>query len=151
MAEKRGQYQYNDDGTVSQLVSITEAAANGSGLGVTTGDILPVDIQSRYAQTIQTHNAVSVATGWSNGLWQDADGFDKVAVTLKNDASTSNTANIEWSNDGVAIQGVETIIANSTTNNRSAITEIKMRYFRVNIYNGDAVAHTMSAWAYLKA
>jgi hypothetical protein len=114
--------------------------------------ILPVDIQSRLAQTIQTHNAVSIATtAWSNGNWIDADGFDKVGVTMLNDASTSSQLNIQWSNDGSSIHGNENLLTTATSNLRQGITDIKARYFRVQLNNGDTISHTMSAWAYLKA
>jgi hypothetical protein len=51
--------------------------------------IIPIDLQSRLASTIQTHNAVSVAlsTSSTESTWHDADGFDKVGATLLNDAT----------------------------------------------------------------
>lgn len=114
--------------------------------------IQPVDIQARYQQTVQTHNAVSVATGaWSAGSWIDAQGYDKVAVTFVNDASTSNAFNIHWSNDGVNVHYDESLGTPSTASKRGAETATKTRYMRVALLNQDAAAHIMSSWAYLKA
>lgn len=144
---RQGNYQYNDDGTVSQ---ITESSTTLNASNV----IQPIDIQSHLQTTIQTHNAVSVATVTaSNGTsWLDTDGFDKIAVTLLNDASTSSSLSIQWSSDGTTIQGYDlSIIPTGTGQQRSAITDTKMRYARIQIYNGDTAAHTMSAWAYLKS
>jgi hypothetical protein len=115
--------------------------------------IQPVEIQSRYAQTVQTHNAVSVAlSGTSNGIWIDCDGFDKVSATLINDASANSSLLIHWSNDGSTLHGVDTIIGASTQQQKSGIIETRARYARIQCFNQDAtLAHTMSAWVYLKA
>ena len=148
MAEKRGQYYYNDNGTISQLVSI-----EGTDSNITTNDIIPMEIQSRLASTIQTHNAVSVgASGNSTSAsFIDCDGFDKVALTLLNDAATNSQVDIYWSHDGSSNHGQETIIANGGGVRRNGITDIKARYAKMLVYNNDsALAHTMSAWAMLK-
>jgi hypothetical protein len=146
MAEKRGQYQYHDDGTTSQLVSgdisIKESTA-----------IVPVDIQARLASTIQTHNAVSVAANTTSipTTWMDCDGFDKLGITVLNDAGTPSSSGVYWSNDGVNIHGVESTTAASVFQ-QAFIFDIKARYAKVRVNNGDAtLAHVMSAWAYLKS
>jgi hypothetical protein len=115
--------------------------------------IIPIDIQSRLASTIQTHNAVSVAiSGSSSSAWLDCDGFDKLAVHLKNDGSTSSQVNLLWSVDGSTQIGYETILASGSSQYRSVLTDVKSRYVMVQIQNLDAaLAHTMSAYAYLKA
>jgi hypothetical protein len=111
----------------------------------------PTDIQSRYAQTIQTHNAVSVgASSISYGSWIDADGFDKVGITFKNDGSVTSTIYVYYSNDGVSECGFDTI-PTATNATKKAVFDIGARYVRVGVHNGDTAAHTMSAWAYLKA
>lgn len=120
----------------------------------TDSDImLPIEIQGRLQTTTQTHNAVSVAGSGNsiNTSWIDCFGFDKVAMTLLSDASTTNSANLLWSNDGATQHGFEQIITSSTGNTRSGISETKARYLKVQILNGDASAHTMSAWIFLKA
>lgn len=120
-----------------------------------TGSIViqPIDIQSRLASTIQTHNAVSVGatSGNSQGSWFDCDGFTDIAINLMNDAGTANQVNIDWSTDGTNQHGSETPLGSSPLRYRSAVTSIKARYARVTLFNTDASAHTMSAWAYLKA
>lgn len=115
--------------------------------------VVPVDIQKRYAETIQTHNAVSVAlSGSSNSTYIDCDGFDKLAINLKNDGNTSSQVNLLWSSDGSSQIGYETILTSGTSQYRSAISDIKARYVLVQIQNLDAsLAHTMSSYAYLKA
>jgi hypothetical protein len=116
--------------------------------------IQPVEVQSKYASTIQTHNAVSIALSGSSipSTWIDCDGFDKLACTMINDASTNSWANIYWSNDGTTLHGFETMFASNAQQQKSGIVDIKARYAKVVLGNADAsLAHTMSAWAYLKA
>jgi hypothetical protein len=122
-------------------------------VNITGSDVMqPVEIQGRYAQTIQTHNAVNVgASGTSNSTWIDCNGFDRLAGTMKNDASTNSSINVFWSNDGVTTHGNETVVAQNTLNLKSFETPIKSRYAMVVVSNSDTIAHTMSAWAYLKA
>lgn len=113
---------------------------------------VPIDVQAHYAKTIQTHNAVSVgASGNSNSSYIDCDGFDKVAFTVLNDAATNSSVETHWSNDGINAHGAETLIVQSTSPNKVGISDIKARYVRVQLKNADTVAHTMSAWVYLKA
>jgi hypothetical protein len=147
MAEKRGQYQYHDDGTTSQLVSgdisIKESAA-----------IVPVDLQARLASTIQTHNAVSVplSTSSTSTSWIDTDGFCDVSVTLMNDANATNQVNILYSHDGITTQGEEVILANAARQRGKASVKLGARYIKIWINNTDAsVAHIMSAWVYLQS
>jgi hypothetical protein len=112
---------------------------------------LPTDQQSRLAQTIQTHNAVSVgASGSSDSSWIDCDGFDRLALTMKNDASTNSQVYLYWSNDGTNSHGYEQFIVTSTAAYKQAETPIKARFVKVQLLNGDAASHTMSAWVYLK-
>jgi hypothetical protein len=115
--------------------------------------IQPSDIQSHLQTTIQTHNAVSVgANGWSESSWLDTDGFDKIAFTLLNDSTTNSSAQIIWSNDGINKHGVEAVaFTTGDVGKRSGISDLKARYCKLSLNNADAIAHTMSAWAYLKA
>jgi hypothetical protein len=116
---------------------------------------LQTDNQNNLASTIQTHNAVSVAlSSYSiQSTWIDCDGFDKLAVTFINDAATTSSVDIKWSNDGVTQHGQDlSVVASNTLINKTGITDVKARYAKVTVVNGDAtLAHTMSAWAYLKA
>jgi hypothetical protein len=122
---------------------------------ITGSDIMqPVEIQGRYAQTIQTHNAVSIGASASStqSTWIDCNGYDQIAVTLSNDGTTASTLNVTWSNDGVTAHGAEAILPNATGSaQRTGIVPVKARYAKLVLINGDAAAHTMSAWAYLKA
>lgn len=132
----------NADGTYSTLV-------HGTG----SDFIQPIDIQSRLAQTIQTHNAVSVvASNYSSGSWIDCDGFDKLAITFSNDAATASFVDVSWSNDGTNTHANDSsVVANNSVQRKTGIVDIKARYAKLTINNLDTVAHTMSAWAYLKA
>jgi hypothetical protein len=132
-----------------------EVQGSGGAANIQSNGILPTDIQSRLQQTIQTHNAVSVAISGSSveSSYHDCDGYDKIAITFMNDAATTSAANIYWSNDGTTAHAYEyNIIPSNTTQKKGAITDTKARYFKVEVVNGDgAASHTMSAWAYLKA
>jgi hypothetical protein len=115
--------------------------------------IQPVEVQSRYAQTIQAFNAVSVAiSGQSTqSSWIDCDGFNELAFTCLNDASTNSGVDVQWSNDGVAIHGVDRG-SSSTEKFKTGNVSTKARYAKLALNNSDsALAHTMSAWIYLKA
>jgi hypothetical protein len=143
MPTKSGAYVYLDDGTSAQQVYV--------GNQIDT-NIQPVEIQSRYASTIQTHNAVSVgASSWSYSSWYDCDGFDKVGVKMKNDASTPTALNIQWSDDNSTTMYDEALVGSGTPNTKGAISDIKGRYARIGILNNDTVAHTVSSSMYLKS
>jgi hypothetical protein len=145
MPTKSGAYVYLEDGSNANQVYVANQIDT---------NIQPVDIQSRLATTIQTHNAVSVALS-SNSLqstWVDCDGFDKLAVTLLNGAVGQMSADVYWSNDGTSNHGFTKDVVNINSTLGSGITDIKARYAKIAVVNGDsAAAHTMSAWAYLKA
>jgi hypothetical protein len=114
----------------------------------------PCDIQNHYQTTIQTHNAVSVAaSGSSTSTVIDCNGFDKIAINAQSDAATSWSADIQWSHDGTSVKGLESgVLANNVTNSKIAVTDVKARYALIKLNNADAgAAHTMSAWAFLKA
>lgn len=122
------------------------------GNGIDASNPLPHKRQSIYAKTTQTINAVSVgASSNINGAWVDCDGFDEIAITFANDSPTSSTLTLHWSNDGINLHGVETLVESSTLQQKAGVSRIKARYARIQITNGDAVAHIMSAWVYLKA
>ncbi|MCM3536596.1 hypothetical protein [Priestia endophytica] len=110
-----------------------------------------VDVQNRYQKTIQTHSAVNVAVDtYVNSAWYDTSGFDKIAVTMVNDANTNSSFGVHWSHDGTGYHGNDTL-GTTATKMASALVDVKARYFRVYVYNKDtAAAHTMSSWAMLK-
>jgi hypothetical protein len=129
-----------DDG--SAYVSLTESQIK-----------VPVDMQAKYQTTIQTHNAVSVAAngGSSSSVFYDTNGFDKIAVTVLNDAGTTSQVDVQWSNDGTNWHATETIIASGTSQRKSGSMDTRARYVRAVLYNQDtSAAHVMSAWLYLK-
>jgi hypothetical protein len=112
----------------------------------------PTDLQSRFQQTIQTHNAVSVSSVNSSfSTWIDTMGYTDIAVTLKNDAATDSQVDIGWSHDGVSMVGREfAVVPRNTVQYKVGLTQTKSRYAQIIPYNADVAAHTMSAWAYLK-
>jgi hypothetical protein len=117
---------------------------------------IPTDIQGHLQTMIQTHNAVSVAAaGTSIGAWFDTDGFNEIALLVKNDANlTSFSLEIQWSPDnGVTILGdsIPTLFSPGSSPYKQGLQGTLCRYARVIIANSDTAAHTMSAWVYLKA
>lgn len=116
--------------------------------------VLPVQLDSHVSQTIQTHNAVSVAlSGTSDGAtFLDCNGFDRVCGTMLNGTSGTFSVILLWSNDGVTNHGFETVQNGVTGTLAQWDTGTKARYVKIRLLNSDgAAAHTMSAWAYLKA
>lgn len=151
--------KYKDDGTIINTAEMIEAIYNSlvvdkdAGVTLTGSNVAqPTDLQSRYSQTIQTHNAVSVgASGSSIGTWIDTEGFAKLAITFANDNSTGSKINIHWSNDASSIHGFDDSVGGTTmSQQKTGIVDTKARYARLALFNTDTVAHTMSAWAYLK-
>jgi hypothetical protein len=133
MPTKSGAYVYLEDGSNAKQVYVANAP--------------------KLASTIQTHNAVSIAlSGSSSSVWINCDGFSKIAVNLKNDGNTSSQVNLLWSVDGSTQIGFETVLASGSSQYRSAISDTKAQYVLVQVQNLDsALAHTMSAWAYMKS
>lgn len=113
-----------------------------------------IAVNKRNQNTIQTHTGVSVAANGNNMQtnWMDCNGFDKIAVTLLNDASASCSADVYWSNDGVNIHGsTPNVIASGVKTYASGITDLQARYAKVRLNNGDTTnPHIMNAWAFLK-
>lgn len=123
---------------------------------VTSSDIMqPIDIQSHYQQTIQTQSASMIApSGYSiPATYLDSNGFDKIAISLVNDATTACGVHVYWSHDGTTLHGADYgLLPNAVRKDGVAIADTKARYFKVVLVNYDTTApHTMSAWAYLKA
>lgn len=143
-------------------MTILHDATTGEGIGqssplptkvIESTIMQPVDLQGRYQQTIQTHNAVSVTatTGTSASSWIDTNGFNEIALNILNDANTASKADIHWSSDGVTIHGQDKDVLSSSVSSKSTIIPTKLRYMKVILFNTDASSHIMSAWAYLKA
>jgi hypothetical protein len=167
MGEDGATLKVNPDGTIT--VELSGVDENSGALPVTIAGaesgngaldtnlkaseiIQPVDIQARYSQTIQTHNAVSVgASGSSASNWINCDGFDNVAVSLLNDASATNKVDVAWSHDGINQHTFETVCNTTSAKYNVGEVGIKAQYCKLVLINSDTASHTMSAWAYLKA
>jgi hypothetical protein len=116
-----------------------------------SGVMIPTDVQSRLQQTVQAHNATSIgATSYLSSEWIDTQGFSEVGITLLNDATTSSNCEALWSHNASTRHGTETALSTGTGRDRVTSISTKARYLKLNIYNGDAVAHTFSSWVYLK-
>jgi hypothetical protein len=113
---------------------------------------MPVEIQSRFTKTVQTHNAVSIAgNGTSNSSIVSCDGFDKVSVSAVMTSGTGMSIWLDWSFDGSTFFGGTPL---STTSSTQASVEFTVQapYLRVGIKNNDATnPKTTSAFAYFKA
>lgn len=111
-------------------------------------------IIKRRQTTIQTHTNTSIGANLSNpSAWIDTDGYTDFAITLTSDSSTaSNNVTLNWSNDGVNVQGWEQPIASGARQYGAATTPTKARWVKVIVGNNDATnPHVFNAWAYLKA
>lgn len=124
-------------------------------IGVTIKDsdvMIPVDNQTRYQKTIQTHAGVTLpaTSGTNDSVWIDATGYNELGLVLLNSAATNNQMDIHWSSDGVNTHGIESPLATSVGMYRATSLPIRARYFRLRVYNTDGSARTMSTWATLK-
>lgn len=145
MAEKRGQYKYNDDGTISQLVSGESE--------VTTNDTLPVDIQARLSKSEQTHSGVTIAPStWSTaGSWIDCSTFYDLGINLTNSLAQDTAIDIVWSHNGTTISGREADIKPGLLLEKAFLTQTKAPYVRIDVFNKHTAPVTINTWAYLKA
>jgi hypothetical protein len=119
---------------------------------VESGIMVPVDVQSRYQKTVQTHNAVSVSASSSSGQasYMDVSGYENVAITGQASPSEKWGFTVYWSHDGVSVHGVD-FGAVDVMNNKTLALPVKARYMKVNLNNSATNASTMNAYAYLKA
>jgi hypothetical protein len=164
MATKSGNYVLLDDGTWAQQVQIagTDASSSSTGaLGVNVKQadaIIPVDIQNKLAQTIQTHSGSVVAPngGSASGSYIDCDGWDNVVVHLNASLSATGDSEIRllWSNDGSTMTTYQVVQFEDVVTHDKKVSKdykIKMRYLSIQVRNLNAAsANTMSAWAYFK-
>ena len=112
----------------------------------------PVDVQSHYQLTVQTHAGVMIAPSVGSGsVWIDTNGFTEIAFTIANDASTATSVDVTWSHDGVGTHGVEYGVIPGTARYKAINLSTKARYVKLTITNTDTAAHTVSGYAYLKA
>jgi hypothetical protein len=110
-----------------------------------------VDIQNRYQKTVQAHNNASIAaTSYTSSEWIDTQGFNEIAITLLNDATTSSNCEILWSHNASTRHGTEIGVSSGTGRDRTASVTTKARYVKLNVYNADTTTHTFSSWIYLK-
>lgn len=153
-------YWNQEEGVLKPLVSdngvLTVKPDGTIQVNIVGTDIMqPIDIQSHYQQTIQTHTGAMVAPNGTSlsAVWVDTSGFDRIGVTLLNDANASSRLHIHWSNDGITTHGFDVdICPASTYRQRAGETTAKARYMKIEVQNADTTTpHTMSAWAYLKA
>lgn len=109
----------------------------------------------RNQDTIKTHDNVTIASAnggyGSSGNFVSCDGYETLALSLLNDASTNSTISVDWSNDGTIANIANEVLVADTKNVKSGITTVKGSYFRVFIWNSDTVSHVFNAYAYLKS
>jgi hypothetical protein len=133
----------NGDGSYSTNTAITDSDA-----------ILPMGVEYRKQKMIPAHSSTNVLPNAWNTIsgWIDTDGFESIAVTLKNDAATLAKANIDWSHDQSVTAGSEQVIAPASNFSLAGAVPTKARYAKISIQNQDgAAAHVFFSWAYLKA
>lgn len=139
MAEKRGQYQYHDDGTTSQLVSggvsLEESAV-----------IIPTDVQAILAEPVVMLAAKPITAGsWdATSTYTDVQVFSKLAVKVKADVSCAYQVDLYWSADQSTVDNVQTIF-NGTGQFHGAEYPTLGSYVKIAVKNGDAASRTFDA------
>jgi hypothetical protein len=134
MAEKRGQYKYQDDGTVAQLVS-GEAE-------VTTNDIFPTDKQAQLKTQIENNTTPLGISATYTGASFDtmADGVNFTWLTGFAFANQVGNWYVDQSDDGSNYYLTDTG-AITAGNASKIIVDIVARYVRFRFVNG-ATAQT---------
>ena len=149
MAEKRGQYLYNDDGTVSMLVAIAGPGGELEGSLAT----LPFDHQATLVNTAVTHTNTVVAPASSSpqAAWQPVpEGMTEFINNLSMDTAVANCyTNVQWSEDGTIIVGTSTITVSNSVSSTSKTSPqwypVGGAFYKVGIVNSDAAPKTCNA------
>jgi hypothetical protein len=115
------------------------------------------DLQRRYQKPINTHAGVTIPPASDSlSTWIDTNGYNEIAVNLKNDNGTAQSGIVLlWSTDGsnATITGAESLGTGGAawSNSRSVLTQTKARWVQVLARNVDAAApHTITTNTYLK-
>lgn len=146
MAEKRGNYEYRDDGTNAQLVTADVTIEESVGQ-------LPIDHQATLVNTAVTHTSAVVANGAAStqATWQPVpEGMSEVITNLVIDAAvTSVWTNIHWSEDGTNSSGKTLYTVTNSVASQQKTTDVWRAvggaFYKVEISNNDAAPHTCSA------
>jgi hypothetical protein len=115
----------------------------------------PIDMQYRLQTTVQTHQSIAIAaSGVGYGIgYVSTEGYDRLIAVLNSDSSTTNSADLSWSMDGVNEHFVDTaaIISNTSRQKRTAEVPVYAPWVRLKAVNGDAGGqHFFSCWLFLK-
>lgn len=134
MAEKRGQYQYNDDGTVSALVHTTNSPDANS--------VVPMDKQAQLKQQIENNTTALGASATYTGASFDtmADGVNFTWLTGVVYSNVAGTLFIDQSVDGTRWLTPQSISIGAGVSNPIDVT-ILSRYIRLRYVN-QATAQT---------
>lgn len=116
----------------------------------------PIDIQSRYSLSVQTHSNKSINSQWGDygaDVWIDTDGFANVGLSIGANNFHDFYVDIAWSNDGINVRGLSNAVIPSGNNYKYAsLTSplpVQGRYCKVLITNKSTSAKTYNAWVYL--
>jgi hypothetical protein len=130
--------------------------SNGSAQVTLAGSnvINPVDIQARYAQTIQPHSVVNIpAYERSYSQWIDVSGFNEIEISVIGEGDVFDCY-IEFSHDANRVVYSD---AYSYHHDGGQIDlegtfsqKVKTRYVRLIIMNGQSGTLVSSSWLYLK-
>jgi hypothetical protein len=136
MAEKRGQYQYNDDGTVSQLVHNTNETAETSMIGV--------DFQAQGKVQIESNTTPlgisATYTGAGFDTMKDGENYNWLTGTVTSDQT--GTLYVQQSIDGTNWVSTDSVsVTNNPTSGNKIAFDILLRYVRFTLVN-NAVAQT---------
>ena len=146
MAEKRGQYLYNDDGTVSMLVAIAGPGGELEG----SLAMLPMDKQAQGKKQIESNTTPLGISATYTGV-----GFDTMAngenfnwLTGLVRADQTGTLNIQQSDDGVNWYATDSLAIGANTNVKIML-DIILRHVRFNYVNGATAQTSFKLSAYV--
>jgi hypothetical protein len=117
--------------------------------------IQPMDIQARYAQTIQTHSVVNIpAYDRSYSQWVDVSGFNEIEISAIGQGDIFDCY-IEFSHDTnrvVMSDAYSYHHEGSQIDSEGGFSQkVKTRYVRIVIMNGsNSGVLVASSWLYLK-
>lgn len=115
--------------------------------------MLPVERQGVHSERLSMNSGVVVSPSATNdsSTWMSCEGFDKIAVTLKNSGSFNSSLEVLFSHDATNIDGAFEVLPNDSAQYRAGEAPVCAHYFKFRVRNGHTAPATITTNALLKA
>lgn len=115
--------------------------------------MLPIERQASHHESlsVQTNVVVAPSANADSSTWLPCDGFDKIAVSLKNSGAFASEVSVLFSHDNANIDGIIDVLSNATPQYRSNEVPVCAPFFKIRVTNKHTAPATMSTKVLLKA